>query len=70
MTDPESPPRPAQARRRLVVRALLAIAVVALVYFGLLPQLVDVDQVWATLRAMTWLELMTLLAAAIWNLLS
>ncbi|HEX5877529.1 MAG TPA: YbhN family protein [Actinomycetota bacterium] len=68
MTDPESPPRPAQARRRLVVRALLAIAVVALVYFGLLPQLVDVDQVWATLRAMTWLELMTLLAAAVWNL--
>ena len=68
MTDPEAPPRPAQSRRRLVVRALLAIAVVGLVYFVLLPQLVDVDQVWATLRAMTWLELATLLAAAIWNL--
>jgi uncharacterized membrane protein YbhN (UPF0104 family) len=68
VTDPEKPPRPAPARRRLVVRALLAIAVVGLVYFGLLPRLVDVDQVWATLRAMTWLELATLLAAALWNL--
>jgi putative heme transporter len=68
VTDPEAPPRPAQARRRLVVRALLATAVLALIYFGLLPQLVDVDQVWATLRAMTWLELATLLAAALWNL--
>jgi putative heme transporter len=58
------------SRRRLVVRAVLAVAVVAAVYLGLLPNLVDVDQVWATLRAMTWLELATLLLAAVWNLLS
>jgi putative heme transporter len=58
------------SRRRLVVRALLAVAVVAAVYLGLLPNLVDVDQVWATLRAMTWLELATLLLAAVWNLYS
>jgi uncharacterized membrane protein YbhN (UPF0104 family) len=54
----------------VVVRVLLAVAVVAVVYLGLLPRLVDVDQVWATLRAMTWLELVTLLAAAVWNLVS
>jgi putative heme transporter len=58
------------SRRRLVVRVLLAVAVVAAVYLGVLPNLVDVDQVWATLRAMTWLELATLLLAAVWNLLS
>ena len=57
-------------RRRLVVRALLAVAVIAAIYLGVLPNLVDVDQVWATLRAMTWLELATLLLAAGWNLLS
>ena len=57
-------------RRRLVVRAVLAVAVVAVVYLWLLPKLVDVDQVWATLRAMTWLELATLLVAAAWNLFS
>jgi putative heme transporter len=31
---------------------------------------VDVEQVGATLRAMTWLEVATLVAAAVWNLLS
>jgi putative heme transporter len=55
-------------RRRLAVRALVAAVVVAVIYFGLLPQLVDVGEVGATLRAMTWLELVTLSAAAVWNL--
>ncbi len=36
----------------------------------LLPKLVDVGEVWTTLRAMTWLELVTLLGAAVWNLVS
>jgi putative heme transporter len=66
--DDPAPGRP--SRWRLLVRLVLAVAVVAAVYFGLLPKLVDVDQVWATLRAMTWLELATLLAAAVWNLVS
>jgi putative heme transporter len=66
--EPAASRRP--SRRRLVVRALLAVAVVAAVYLGLLPNLVDVDQVWATLAAMTWLELATLLLVAVWNLLS
>jgi uncharacterized membrane protein YbhN (UPF0104 family) len=57
-------------RRRLVARVLLAAAVVAVVYFWLLPKLVDVREVGATLRAMTWLELVTLAAAAVWNLAS
>jgi putative heme transporter len=70
VTDSEPPPRPGPGRRRLVVRVLLSVAVVAIVYLGLLPRLVDVNQVWATLRAMTWLELLTLLAAAVWNLVS
>jgi len=58
------------SRRKLVFRVVLAVAVVAAVYFGLLPKVVDVRQVGATLRAMTWLELATLLAAAVWNLAS
>ena len=58
------------SRRQLVVRLLLAVVVIAVVYLWLLPKLVDVSQVWATLRAMTWLELATLLVAAVWNLVS
>jgi uncharacterized membrane protein YbhN (UPF0104 family) len=70
--DQPDPPAPhgRPSRRRLVVRALLAAAVVAAVYLWLLPQLVDVREVGATLRAMTWLELASLLAAAVWNLCS
>lgn len=66
--EPATGGRP--SRRRLVMRALLAVAVVAAVYFVVLPNRVDVSQVWATLRAMTWLELATLVLAAVWNLLS
>ncbi|HZB58196.1 MAG TPA: YbhN family protein [Actinomycetota bacterium] len=66
--EPAAGGRP--SRRRLVLRGLLAVVVVAAIYLGVLPNLVDVSQVWATLRAMTWLELATLLLAAIWNLVS
>jgi putative heme transporter len=55
-------------RRRLVLRVALAAVVVAVIYVGLLPKLVRVGEVGATLRAMTWLELLTLSVAAVWNL--
>src|SRR5829696_2465197 len=70
VAESEGPASGRPNRRRLVVRALLAVAVIAAVYLGVLPRLVDVSQVWATLRAMTWLELATLVLAAVWNLLS
>ena len=54
MAESEGPASGRPNRRRLVVRALLAVAVIAVVYLGVLPRLVDVSQVWATLRAMTW----------------
>ena len=66
--EPAAGRRP--SRRQLVVRLLLAVVVIAVVYLWLLPKLVDVSQVWATLRAMTWPELATLLVAAVWNLVS
>ena len=71
MAHPDSPaPSRSLVRRRLAVRVLLAAAVVAVIYFWLLPKLVDVREVGATLQAMTWLELVTLSAAALWNLAS
>src|SRR5919198_4426388 len=76
-TDPDTVDQPDRAgrgsrpaRRQLALQVLLAVAIVALVYLVLLPKLVDVGEVWMTLRAMTWLELVTLLAAAVWNLVS
>jgi uncharacterized membrane protein YbhN (UPF0104 family) len=74
-TDPLAQPGPVgrssrPASLRLAIQVLLALAVVGIVYLWLLPKLVDVGEVWATLRAMTWLELATLLGAAVWNLAS
>jgi uncharacterized membrane protein YbhN (UPF0104 family) len=69
MTQPDpSTSRVRTARSRLAVRVLLAVAVLAVAYFWLLPKFADITEVWATLQAMTWLELATLLAAAAWNL--
>jgi hypothetical protein len=38
---------------------------VIFVYF--LPRIVDYGEVWAAIRAMTWLELLTLASLAVWN---
>jgi uncharacterized protein (TIRG00374 family) len=71
VTQPGDPlPGQRPDRRRLVIRMVLAVVVVAAVYLGVLPRLIDVQQVGATLQAMTWLELATLGAAAVWNLVS
>lgn len=57
-------------RRRLLLKVVVSVAVVAGIYFGLLPKLADVSEVWATIGAMTWLEIATLSAVALWNLAS
>jgi putative heme transporter len=49
------------------VQVALAIAVVGVIFVYFLPRIVDYDEVWATIRAMTWLELATLALLAVWN---
>jgi len=58
------------ARWRQVFQIVLAVAVVALIFFRFLPNLADFTEVWATIRAMTWGEISVLAIAAIWNILS
>jgi putative heme transporter len=50
-----------------VVQVAVAIAVVGVIFVYFLPRIVDYNKVWATIRAMTWLELATLAALAVWN---
>jgi putative heme transporter len=50
-----------------VAQILVAIAVVGAIFVYFLPRIVDFGEVWATIRAMTWLELATLAALAVWN---
>jgi putative heme transporter len=53
---------------RRVVPGLISLAIVVAVFWYFLPQFTSISAVWSEIRAMTWLELLTLLAAALWNL--
>lgn len=50
-----------------MVQIVIAVAVVGVIFVYFLPRIVDYGEVWATIRAMTWLELATLAALAAWN---
>ena len=69
-TDPEEPaPAPTRkSTRRRVIQAVLSLALVVAIFVFVLPQVADVSKVWSNIRAMTWLELTTLLLIAVWNL--
>jgi uncharacterized protein (TIRG00374 family) len=56
--------------RRQVGRTVFSIVVVAVIYFGVLPQIADLGDVWDQIRAMTPVEVATLLLAATWNLVT
>jgi uncharacterized membrane protein YbhN (UPF0104 family) len=53
---------------RTVVSALVSIALVVGVFWFFLPQFTSISAVWASIQAMTWLEIGTLVLAAVWNL--
>ena len=70
-TQPE-PAAGSTARRPMaqLARGLFSLAVVGVVFFGVLPQIADFGDVWAEIRAMTTVEVATLGLAALWNLLT
>jgi hypothetical protein len=57
-------------RLRTVISALVSIALVVAVFWFFLPQFTSISAVWSSIRAMTWLEIATLVLAAIWNLVT
>jgi putative heme transporter len=59
-------PRPPPRTRRLVQVALSLLLVVAIFYF--LLRGIDLATVWAEIKALTWLEMASLVAIAGWNL--
>lgn len=70
MTSPEE--RTTRRRRILrgVVRGAVSIALVVGIFVGVMPRIADYSDVWATISDMTWLELVTLLAFGVWNLIT
>jgi putative heme transporter len=59
--------KPGVPAGRRAARTIMAVAVVAAIFLYFLPRVVDYEEVWAVVRAMTWLELFTLAALALWN---
>jgi len=57
-----------RARRPLSVAASIAIVVGVFWYF--LPQFATITDVWSSIRAMTWPQVVVLLAVALWNVAS
>jgi len=55
-------------RRVLSIGASIGLVVALLV--GVLPAMADFDEVWNTIQSMTWLETVSLLLAAGWNILT
>jgi uncharacterized protein (TIRG00374 family) len=50
-----------------MLQAAVALAVVVAIFVYVMPRIVDYGEVWAVIRAMTWLEIVTLAALAVWN---
>jgi putative heme transporter len=66
MVTQEQAARP-RSRARLAVQVGMSLVLVVALFYYLLKG-IDLGQVWAEIRAMTWLELTTLGLLAIWNL--
>jgi uncharacterized membrane protein YbhN (UPF0104 family) len=65
----ESPERhPAKPLWRRLLPPAFAIVLVVAVYFWFLPQFTSISDVWASVQAMTWTQVLILLVAAAWNL--
>jgi putative heme transporter len=57
-------------RRRQVAQAVVSLAVVGAVFVGVLPRIADLSEVGRQIGAMTAVEVATLMAVALWNLLT
>ena len=69
MDDQQPPATKPRSRTRLIVQAVFSLALVVVLFYYLLKD-VDLAQVWANIRAMTWREDAILVVLAAWNLAS
>jgi len=67
--DDQPPAAKPRSRSRLIAQAVFSLALVVVLFYYLLKD-VDLAQVWANIRAMTWREDAILIVLAAWNLAS
>jgi putative heme transporter len=68
LTVSELPKGRSNTRRN--VQIALSLAVVVIIFIFALPRFAEFSQVWAVMRDMTWLELLTLVIVAAWNIVT
>jgi putative heme transporter len=61
---------PRRGIRRQVVQIAVSVALIVVVFVAVLPEVADFDQVWAAIRGMTSIELVSLGLAGAWNLVT
>jgi uncharacterized protein (TIRG00374 family) len=57
-------------RVRKVLQALLSLVIVVGIFWFVLGQFADISEVWDAMRTLTWREVVVLVAAAAWNLVT
>jgi uncharacterized membrane protein YbhN (UPF0104 family) len=62
LTEARKPGRRGSKRFLRVVQIVVSLGVVLGVFVGILPRIADYSAVWATIRSLTWFELMSLFA--------
>jgi uncharacterized membrane protein YbhN (UPF0104 family)/membrane-associated phospholipid phosphatase len=67
MADKEPPAAKPRSRTRLIVQAVVSLVLVVAIFYYLLRG-IDLAQVWAEIRTMTWMEDAILAGIALWNL--
>jgi uncharacterized protein (TIRG00374 family) len=67
---PETPTGMRKKRTSRVVQAALSIVVVVAIFGFAFPKLANYSQVWTEITAMTWFELATIAAVAVWNIVT
>jgi uncharacterized membrane protein YbhN (UPF0104 family) len=53
-----------------IARAVISFAVVAGIFFGILPRIADLNRVWDIIRGLTWREDFLMTLAALWNIVT
>jgi uncharacterized protein (TIRG00374 family) len=66
--DSSAPARSSRRWLRPALSGLVSVAIVVAVFWYFIPQYTSVSDIWSSIQAMTWLELTSLVIAALWNL--
>ncbi len=53
---------------RRILQSVVSVAIVVGIFVGVMPQIADYSEVWATIKSLTWLESVSLALIAFWNL--